>query len=213
MKSYLYKSFYFLFLLILIITYISPAFGEGIAPAEIFLNRHSFRAYDPSRPVTKEHVSALIEAAKWAPSSHNEQPWNFIFCDKFSNPEAYLKALSSLKGGQQEWVQNAPLLVVVIASTKDSYKGNHNEWADYDTGAAAISMALQASEMGLMAHQVGGFDQEIIKESFQLPEDHQPRTIMVLGFEPEEGDPTAKTRTRKPVNENFFSGEWGKGIE
>lgn len=211
MKNY-FTNYLYVFLLIFLISYLTPIFSEPIAPAEIFLKRHSYRAYDPTQPVSKEQISAMIEAARWAPSSYNEQPWNFIFCDKYSNPEAYMKALDSVYESQQQWVQNAPLLVVVVTRTKTSHKNKPNEWADYDTGAAAVSMALQASEMGLMAHQIGGFDKEKIRESFQLPEHHQPSAIMVVGVEPTEGDPGAKPRHRKPVQENFFWGEWGTGI-
>lgn len=214
MKNKITKPIYLVILFLLLFSFLTPfTYSQEINPAEIFLKRHSYKAYDPTLEVNQEQMLALISAAKWAPSSHNDQPWNFIFCDKTRTPEAYLKAFDSLKETQQAWVQDAPLLVVVVARTKELHKGKMNEWAEYDTGAAGISMALQASELGLMAHQIGGFDKAKIKESFQLPENHKPLTIMVIGYEAPGEDSNAKPRTRRPINENFFLGEWNRGIE
>ena len=159
MKNYVYKTIFIFILFILLFSFITPVFS---APEEIFLKRHSGKTFDPTQAVSQEQIVDLSEAAKWAPSSRNDQPWNFIFCDKYTTPEAYLKVLDSLNTSNQKWAQEAPLLVVIVARTKETHKGKQNEWADYDTGAAAISMALQASEMGLMAHQIGG----LIKKKF-----------------------------------------------
>lgn len=175
----------------------------------LFMKRHSGKAYDPSKQVSEKQKEALIQAARWAPSSHNDQPWNFIFCDKQLTPEAYENALRSLKEKQQGWVGNAPLLVVVTTRLQLIYKNKPNEWAEYDAGAAAISMALQASDMGLMAHQIGGFDKDKIHQDFQLPQNVKPLTIMVIGYE-SEPDPTP--RDRRTIGDNFFSGKWGNGM-
>jgi nitroreductase len=182
--------------------------GESLV-APIFLNRHSGTAYDPAREVSQEQLRALVEAARWAPSSHNDQPWNFIICDRTHTLEMYEKVLSTLKGHQQPWVQKASLLVVVTARSHLIYKNKFNEWAEYDTGAAAISMALEAADLGLMAHQIGGFDKEQICEIFQLPDNVKPMTIMAIGYEAE---PDALPRERSPVAERFFLGEWGKPL-
>lgn len=203
---------YTLIVIIILSSFTASLCSEEAAVSPIFIKRHSGKSYDPSRNVTDDQLSALIEAARWAPSSHNDQPWNFIICDRTKTPEAYRKAFISFKESQQQWVQNAPLLVIVVTRTNLIYKNKPNEWAEYDTGAAAISMALQASDLGLMAHQVGGFDEHIIQQEFHLPENCIPMTIMVIGYESSEPDPKAKPRDRRSIGENFFLGEWGTGI-
>lgn len=200
------------FLLFFIFLSCFTLFSEDASVSPIFIKRHSGKSYDPNKYVSDDQLNAMIEAARWAPSSHNDQPWNFIICDRTKTPEAYHKAFKSFKDSQQKWVQNAHLLVIVVARTNLIYKNKPNEWAEYDTGSAAISMALQASELGLMAHQVGGFDEDIIRQEFHLPENCIPMTIMVIGYESSEPDPNAKPRERRLVTENFFLGEWGCGI-
>lgn len=180
--------------------------------SDIFIKRHSGKSYDPERTVSMDCIHAMIEAARWAPSSHNDQPWNFIICERSLTPESYQKVFSSLKPEtQQKWAINAPLLIVVISRSKELYKGKINSWHEFDTGAAAISMALQASDLGLMAHQIGGFNKEIIRNEFQIPEDCHPLTIMVVGYELIEQTPIE--RERRPIGANFFLGEWGAGIQ
>lgn len=171
---------------------------------EIFIKRHSGTDFE-STPVDDLQQQALIEAARLSPSSYNDQPWTFIFCDKYTDSESYLMALDSIYG--QEWVEEAPLLVVVLARNHFLYNGKENDWAAYDTGAAALSLSLAASEMGLMAHQIGGFDPEQILEDFQIPEGFTPLTLIAVGYE---SKVAAKLpRVRRPVEENFFKGKWG----
>lgn len=177
--------------------------------SEIFLKRHSGKLYDPNKTVSTDELLALIEAARWSPSSYNDQPWNFIICNKNSSPEAYLTTLESLQSNKS-WAENAPILMVVVVRTKGLYKGKPNEWADYDTGASAMSLSLQAADLGLMVHQIGGFDKKQIAEYFQIPADFKPVTVLVVGYESEEPDPDAKPRERRPIGENFFDGEWGR---
>jgi nitroreductase len=188
------------------------AFSNEKLASDIFLKRHSGKSYDPSRTVSKEQIYVLIEAARWTPSSHNDQPWNFIICERSLTPESYQKVFNSLKPEtQQKWAVNAPLLIVVVARSVESHKNKTNPWNQYDTGAAAISMALQAADLDLMAHQIGGFNKELIQREFQLPENHHPMTVMVVGYELEEPNPPI--RERKPIGANFFLGEWGVGFQ
>lgn len=184
----------------------SPASYAQVS--DIFLKRHSLRNYDPGKRVTKEQLQAMIEAARWAPSSHNEQPWFFIVCDKNTNPTAYDKAFNCLKDTQKSWVADADVLIIVIARSLSEHKNKPNPWAEYDSGAAAISMALQASELGLMAHQIGGFDKEKTKAVFQLPDYAKPMAIMAVGYESLVPNSRDLPRIRKPVGEIFFDGEW-----
>lgn len=199
-------------LVLILFIFVFTSLHAASPVSEIFIKRHSGKSYDPARPIAEDQLRALVDAARWAPSSHNDQPWNFIFCDREKTPEAYQTALSSLKGTQQLWVKNAPLIVIIAARTQTLYKNKPNEWAQYDTGAAAVSMALQAADLGLMAHQIGGFDDELIKQAFPFPDNVTPVTLMVLGYEASESDPQAKPRERRPSSQNFFLGEWGKPL-
>jgi len=188
-------------------------YASDASVSTIFLKRHSGKSYDPSKKVTISQMKALMEAARWTPSSHNDQPWYFLFCERDLTPEAYNKVFSTLKDTQKAWVQNAPLLVVVIMRSKEIHNGKQNYWGDYDAGAAAISMALQAVDLDLMAHQVGGCDKAKLTELFALPENHKIMTVMVVGHElSAEPDLKAYPRIRRPIEETFFLGEWGAGF-
>ncbi len=174
--------------------------------SEIFIKRHSGKNF-VSHPVEQEQLQALIQSARWTPSSFNDQPWNFIFCDRFANTEAYLKVADSIYG--QDWTENVALFVVVIARTEFRYNGEANEWAHYDTGAAALAMSLQAADIGLMAHQIGGFDAQAIQQDFQLPAGYTPLAVIAIGYEDTQAATDDEPRTRLPVENNFFSGAWG----
>ena len=186
-------------------------YGNSSLLAEVFVKRHSGKNFKTTG-VTEEQYAALIQSARWAPSSYNDQPWNFIFCDRYKNPEAYQKVVDSLYG--QDWVENVPLFAIAVVRPAFRYNQQENDWALYDTGAAALSMSLQATEMGLMAHQIGGFDREEIQQEFHLPEGFQPIAILAIGYEDTSVDSSEEEpRTRYPINENFFYGQWGREVE
>lgn len=191
----------------------SQTSSTAVPVSEIFTKRHSGKSFDPTISIPAAYYETLIEAARWTPSSYNDQPWNFIFVDKHQDPEAYMNVLDSLLGPQREWVENAPLIVIAIARTKDLYKGNFNEWAEYDTGAAVLALSLQAADLGLMTHQIGGFEKEKIIEDFALPENFKPVTVTAVGYELDETEPPQKPRTRRPIIENFFLGKWNEGFD
>jgi nitroreductase len=172
--------------------------------SDVIMRRHSGTEFEPT-PVPDDQVQALVQAARWSPSSFNDQAWNFIFCDRFTQPEAHAKVVDSIYG--QEWVEDAPLLVVAVVRPNFLYNGKENDWAEYDTGAAAMSMSLQATDLGLMAHQIGGFDPEQIQEDFAIPEEFYPLTVIAIGYEAGSAEETP--RERRPIAENFFMGEWG----
>ena len=172
-------------LLSLLCSFFLPCLGQQVsAPKQeaavlpIFNLRHSGRNYDSTRPVTEEQIRLLAEAARSAPSCYNEQPWAFIFCDRTIDPQAYAKVMKGLVEFNQGWAKNAPVLVVISAETKSRRTKKDNQWGPYDTGAAAVCMALQAAGMGLMAHQMGGFaDADIIRKEFNIP----PRICSMSG--------------------------------
>src|ERR1700733_3039339 len=92
----------------------SAVHGDECLVSKVFLTRHSGKAFNPTSEITNDQLYALIESARWAPSSFNDQPWNFIICDRNLTPDAYDTALDSIIGNQQSWVKNAPLLVICV---------------------------------------------------------------------------------------------------
>jgi nitroreductase len=179
--------------------------------SQLLSRRYSGYSYDNSRLITHEQLQAIVEAGRLAPSSYNEQPWNFIICDRNTNPKAYEKALSALVEFNQGWAKKAPVLIISVAASKSSHKDELNRWSQYDTGAAAFGMMLQAASLGLMAHQMGGFDEAKMRQVFSIPKDFVPMSVMAIGYQ--SADEVRPERKRKPLTENFFMGSWGKGFE
>lgn len=201
-----------LFLLGLFISCTSYSFAsDEDTLLRLLANRYSGYDYDSTREVKHDQVRKVVAAGQLAPSSYNEQPWRFIVCEKSQNLQAYEKALACLVEGNRTWAQNAPVLIICLADSKSSHNDKPNEWAQYDTGAASFSIMLQASSMGLIAHQMGGFDQTSLIEAFSIPENCKPMAIMAIGYASEEAN--APNKNRRPVGENFFMGEWNLGFE
>jgi nitroreductase len=186
---------------------------------EVLANRWSGRAYDAEKFVTHEQVISLLEAARWAPSCFGDQPWRFVVCNKSTDSEAWQRAYDCLVPGNQGWAVNAPLLILVCADTQFSHNQKDNRWGGYDTGAAAENLCLQATSMGLMAHQMGGFDNQKAREIFAVPAQFQLMAMLSIGY-PASVDTLSQElrerelapRVRKPLGELFFSGVWSKPV-
>lgn len=176
--------------------------------APLFEERHSGRSFDSEHPVTLEQLHILVETARFAPSCFNDQPWNFIVCDKATDPDAYQKLLSCLVEKNQEWAKEAPVLILAVAGSKFHKNGKPNRWGPYDTGAASMSLVLQATVMGLMTHQMGGFDENKASQEFQIPEEFHPYSVIAVGYE--KAGQEKMPKDRRPLHENFFLGAWGK---
>jgi nitroreductase len=183
--------------------------------ADIIANRWSSRAYNPNKPVTDEHVTALLEAARWAPSCYGDQPWRFVVCNKDKNPQAWQAAFDTLAESNQTWAKHAPLLVLACANTLFRHNGKLNRWATYDTGAAAENMCLQATELRLVAHQMGGFSVEAARKAFHVPEQFELMAMIAIGHgdTPESlpddlRERQLAPRQRQPLGELFFEGGW-----
>lgn len=174
----------------------------------LFKKRHSGRTYDPNQKVSREQIQTLITAALLAPSCYNEQPWCFLISEKNETPDTYNKILGSLVEFNQNWARNAPVLLVVCHRTKFAKNQKPNRWGPYDSGAAGFAFMLAATEMGLMAHQMGGFDEQKIHRELALPDDVIAMSVMAVGYEGETDEVYAKDR--KPQTENFFWDKWGK---
>lgn len=178
--------------------------------------RWSGRAFS-DRAVEKEKVRTLFEAVRWAPSCMNEQPWRFILTHK--GEPGYERLFATLKPGNQSWAGEAPILILTVVKTVFSQTGTPNTYALYDLGLAMGHFGLQATELGLNLHQMAGFDRNLTKELFHLPENYEPATIIALGYL---GDPETlpekyqkseqAPQIRKKVEEFVFQEAWGNTI-
>jgi len=155
-------------------------------------NRWSGRAFDPDRAVENIKLSALAEAARWAPSSMNAQPWRFTAVLREQDP-SWRSVIDSLAPSNQTWASQAPMLLVVAAKTHFA-EGKPNRWAAYDTGAAMMALSIEATAQGLMVHQMGGFNPEQLRKALALPEDWELLAVAAIGYQlPKESVPAALT--------------------
>lgn len=179
---------------------------------ELIGKRWSARAFS-SREVTPEQVASLLEAARWAPSAYNEQPWRFIVASK-SDPETYDKLLGSLLELNQLWARNASVLILTLARKTFTHNGTPNLYALHDAGMAAANLALEATALGLNVHFMAGFNHAVAREAFQIPGDYELGTVVAVGYA---GDPETlpekfrlaelAPRTRKPLAELVYAGQ------
>jgi nitroreductase len=186
---------------------------------DIIANRWSGRAYDASKPVSKEQIISLLEAARWAPSCFGDEPWRYVVCNKADNMQAWQAAFDCLVPGNQGWAVNAPVLLLICADTVFRANGKPNKWAPYDTGAATENLCLQAAASGLMTHQMGGFDADKARASFKVPERYQILPMVTVGYQApadtlsdEVKERELAARNRQPLGELFFDGAWEKPI-
>lgn len=149
---------------------------------EVIRARWSPRAFDLSRPVSHDAQKQLFEAARWAPSSANEQPWQFIVADRFTSADGFAAMLGALNEGNQSWAQYAPVLVLAAARTDMEKSGRPNQHAWYDTGQAVTLLAIQATSMGLGLRQMAGFDREKARVAGRVEPPFEPVVIMALGY-------------------------------
>ena len=188
--------------------YPQPSTG-GVHP--IILERWSPRAF-AERDVSAADLRTIFEAGRWAPSSYNEQPWRFFVGRR--NSETYNKILDALVPFNQAWAKSAPVLILGVAKTRFSHNDSPNNYAAHDLGAAMAFMALQATALGLAAHQMAGFDWVKARESFMVPETYTIGSVMALGYQGELADlhenfqaQEQSPRSRKPLSEIVWA-EW-----
>lgn len=180
----------------------------GVIPE--ILNRWSPRSFT-DQDVRAEDLEKLFGAARWAASSYNEQPWRFLVGRRGS--ETYDKIFSSLVELNQAWAKMAPVLILGTAKTTFSHNNTPNAVALYDLGAAAATFCYEATALGLHTHQMGGFDRDVVRKAFGIPEDYLIGAVIALGYQ---GDPGVLTvpymiqqettpRQRKALDEFVFS--------
>jgi nitroreductase len=182
---------------------------------ELIRERWSPRAFS-EKAVPAEVLRSLFEAARWAPSSNNEQPWAFLVATK-DDAKFHEKMVSTLVEFNQTWAKQAPVLAIAISELAFARNGHPNRNAFYDTGAAVAHLTTEATARGLLVHQMAGFDPHKAIELFSIPSGWEPIAAFVIGYP---GDAQAlpeplrerenAPRTRKPLGEFVMSGNWGK---
>ena len=179
---------------------------------DVIQNRWSPRAFD-NRPIPREVQQRLFEAARWAASSMNTQPWRFIIATQ-DNPEQFQTMLGLLKESNQEWAQNAGMLIIAVAK-KQHDSGSDNKYAWHDTGMALAQLTLQATTEDLYIHMMGGYYPEKAIDVYNIPDDYEPVVALAVGYYGDPEDLSEKyrqrevsERSRKPMSELLFEGTW-----
>jgi nitroreductase len=181
---------------------------------EFIQNRWSPRAFT-DKVVSPETLRSIFEAARWAPSSNNEQPWAYIV-ETHSDKAGYEKLLGTLVEFNAGWAKNAPVLAIAVSNLYFSKNGTPNRNAHYDTGAATAMLSVEATVHGVSVHQMAGFDPEKARKAFNIPLGWEAIAALAIGYI---GDPLSlpeklkerelAPRVRKPLNEFVMAGHWG----
>ncbi len=181
---------------------------------EILESRWSPRAFD-GKNIETEKLQRILEAARWAPSASNEQPWYFIVGRQ--GDETYQKIFETLVEFNQLWAKTAPVLMLAIGKKTSNKTGNNNDWFKYDVGQAVAYLTFQASFEGLFVHQMGGFDAKKATELFNIPGDYEALTAVAIGnqgdyrlLHPNLQKLELTERVRKNTGEFVFSNKFGE---
>lgn len=185
---------------------------------ELIEKRESPVAFS-TKSVEEEKLETLFNAARWAASSFNEQPWRFIYARR-ENEDDFGKLFDCLTEGNKKWAENVPVLILSIAKTHFSRNDKPNRHAWHDVGQAVANMAIQATELELYMHQMAGFDQDKARKDLNIPDGYEPVAMIGVGYRTsaEELDDESlkkrenKERTRKPLEEVVFEGEWSEPV-
>jgi nitroreductase len=192
---------------------------EKLAPTEVPIHdllrkRWSPIAFDEHRPVPKEVLDRLFEAARWSASSYNAQPWSYVVGVKDTNPEVFEKLASTLVPGNS-WARRVPILALSVAKNSFPHNGEANRHALHDTGAASANLTTQATSEGIYVHQMAGFDAGKARQVLHIPDGYEPVAMMAIGYP---GDPDKLPeqdkgrqfgeRKRKPQSEFVLYNGW-----
>lgn len=185
---------------------------------ELIRQRWSPRAFDASRPVMRDELNRLFEAARWAPSSRNEQPWRFLVLGRDDSPAEWRKLIETLTTANQAWAAAAPVLVLAAIRPVFEDLGVVNQMSWWDAGQAVAYLTLQATSQGLSVRQMEGFDRTRAREACGIPAEFEPAVVMAIGYA---GDPqglrldkhrVAETqpRQRRPMGDFVYGSVWGR---
>jgi nitroreductase len=188
---------------------------------DLIRSRWSPRAFDPDRDVSRADLRRLFEAARWAASSSNEQPWRFIVARRLDQPDAFERLAGSLTASNAAWARRAPVLLLVAVREEFEAHGLANAHAYYDTGQAVAQLTLQATALGVGIRQIGGFDPGVARDAFAVPPPFAPAVVIAIGYA---GDPETlerekhrvaegAPRTRRPLEAFVYEGRWGQPLE
>jgi nitroreductase len=190
-----------------------PALADH-AIHNLISQRWSPRAFDV-KPVPADALRSLFEAARWAPSSSNEQPWAYLVATQ-DDAENFSKMTSVLVEFNANWAKKAPVLALAVSELAFAKNATPNRNAQYDTGAATALLSVEATSRGLFVHQMAGFDPEKARQVFGIPAGWDAIAAIAIGYL---GDPAtlpqpyqdreAAPRTRKPLREFVMTGQWG----
>jgi nitroreductase len=168
------------------------------------------------RDVDPGDLRSLFEAARWAASSYNEQPWRYLVACR-GKEEDFARMLSCLVEGNREWAEAVPVLALGLVRTTLARNDRPNGMARHDLGAASAQLTVEATSRGLAVHQMGGILPDRIREVYGVPADHEPVTALAIGYPapPETGPETLRerderARTRRPLADLVFAGEFGR---
>jgi nitroreductase len=190
--------------------------AETSVPVHDIINRRwSPRAFD-SKPVEPKKLRSLFEAARWAASSYNAQPWYYIVATSHE-PENYKKILECFVEFNQSWAKSAPVLALSVAASKFAHNGEANRHWFHDVGQATATLALEATNLGLQVHQMAGILPDKAKELFHIPDGFEAVAGIAIGY-PGDSETLSEhlraqehgPRQRKPLESFVFSGDWGK---
>lgn len=182
---------------------------------DLITERWSPRAFS-DKAVASDVLQSLFEAARWAPSSSNEQPWAYIVATK-DDAENFAKMVSVLVPSNASWAQHAPVLALAVVELSFAKSGTPNRNAQYDVGAASAWLTVEASSHGLFVHQMAGFDPDKARQVFEIPAGWEPLAALAIGYPGDAGslpqplrDREIAPRTRKPVSAFVMTGSWNK---
>ena len=197
---------------------VNPVSGPVL---DAIANRWSPYRFEP-RELDDDNLRLCLEAARWAASSFNDQPWSWLIARR-QDHEPFERMIHCLMEGNRPWAQNAGALILSVSRTSFEHNGKPNRMALHDLGQAAAHLALQATALGLQVHQMAGINRSVIRQEFQIPEGYEPQTAIAIGY-PDESQPVdpqdeelsereSGPRRRKELSEFAFAGTWGKRAE
>lgn len=181
---------------------------------DLLANRWSPYGFDP-RPVEEEKLLSCLEAARWAPSSYNEQPWSFLLARR-GDADEFRQMLECLVEANQAWARHAGVLLLTVAARQFARNGKPNRMAEHDVGLAMGNLSAQATALGLAVHQMAGINPSKARQTYGIPPSHDPLTAVALGYPATSPGETAfaqrdqSPRSRKPLREFVFRGSWNR---
>ena len=167
---------------------------------ELFRQRWSPYVYDTEREVRREDLQGIFEAARWAMSAFNAQPWRYIVGVRGRTQETWNQVFESLLEGNQGWTKNVPVLALGLAERNFEHNGKTNKTAFHDLGAASATLSYEAASRGLAVHQMSGINPDRARELFELPDSLEPFTVLAFA------NRDRRPRERKAVEDLIVRG-------